>query len=108
MNVDLSSSASLLNVDLSGAKLWRANLSESFLTDVNLSGAKLGGADFSSAFLGNVNLSGAFLMGAENLTQSQLDQTRADPKKPPNLQGLVDAETGKPLVWCGMPLDDEV
>ena len=61
--------------------------------------------DFSGAFFPSANLSGAkfsFDNGenpARGLTQSQLDSARADPNNPPVLEGVVDAETGKPLVW---------
>ena len=36
------------------------------------------------------------------LTQTQLDEARADPDNPPKIDGgTVDTETGKPLVWRG-------
>ena len=37
------------------------------------------------------------------LTQDQLDEACADPDNPPKLDGVLDAETGKPLVWRGKP-----
>ena len=61
-----------------------ANVSGAYLTNANLSGAKF-------SFRGDDP--------AKGLTQSQLDSARADPDNPPNLEGVVDAETGKPLVW---------
>ena len=73
--------------------------------------ADLSGAHFLSARLDNVNLTDANLSGTEfsidgpqtakGLTQAQLDQARADPSNPPNLAGVLDAETGLPLVWRG-------
>lgn len=41
------------------------------------------------------------------LTQEELNEARADPTRPPNLDGVLDAETGEPLVWRGAPLDGE-
>ena len=43
---------------------------------------------------------------ATGLTQAQLDTACANPKTPPMLEGLMDAETGEPLVWRGKPLGD--
>ncbi len=111
-NADLSganlASTYLLNVNLSDAKLFFVDLSNALLVKANLSGAHFSGANLSDARLSGANLSGTELQGVENLTQKQLDQARADPRKPPKLEGTVDAETGLPLVWCGKPLDDEV
>ena len=57
-----------------------------------------------------LDLSGAHLSGAnlehvhEGPTQEQIDQAIADPDTPPNLEGVVDAKTGKPLVWRGQSI----
>ena len=124
-NADLSG-ANLWRANLHGAifqdaKLCRAwlesaNLSNSGFLGADLSGARLvkadlSGAHFLSASLDNVNLTDANLSGTEfsidgpqtakGLTQAQLDQARADPSDPPNLAGVLDAETGLPLVWRG-------
>ena len=99
-------SAYLLNVNLSGAKLFFVDLSNALLVKANLSGAHFSGANLSDARLSGTNLSGTDFQGVENLTQKQLDEARADPKNPPKLGGLFDAETGMPLVWRGKPLDD--
>ena len=83
-----------------------------------MSGAWLGGANLSDAILWSTNLSGALLVQEpdnENgegeykvvtgLTQRQLDWAIADPGKPPNLNRVLDAETGEPLVWRGKPVN---
>ena len=105
--------ASLPQANLSGAILSRANLAGALL-----SGANLTGSDLSNANLSNANLSPLTVITQEvdkdeyrqtvraQLTQAQLDVARADPRKPPKLDGAIDAETGKPLVWRGKPLDE--
>ena len=114
-NANLSR-AVLTRANLSSARLRQANLSGAQLRRANLSDAKLWGADLSKAILNNANLSGADLCGADahspvykapvrGLTQAQMDKARADPNNPPKLDGVLDAETGKPLVWYGQPLD---
>ena len=116
----------LLESNLAGALLMKANVSTTVLLGANLCGTFLGESgpssadpwfDLREAVLGELgfqetshqraNLSGALLQGAKNLTQAQLDGACADPKKPPRLDGALDVETGKPLVWRGKPLDDE-
>ena len=82
------SSANLTRVRLGGANLSRANL-----LNTNLSGAVLDGANLSRAFL-----HGTDLRDCQGLTQEQLDQALVSKEHPPNLKGVVDAETGKPLV----------
>ena len=102
----------LVDANLSDARLWDVNLCGAIASRANLSGAALWGANLSSADLDDANLSGAeFSAGdgespATGLTQAQLDEARADPDNPPKLDGVVDAETGKPLVWRGKPLDE--
>ena len=116
------SRATLFDTDLSRADLWCANLSRASLWKVNLSGTQLLGADMSDAGIRQANLSEAKLSGANlsgaqlsmsngqspatGLTQAQLDLARANPDNPPKLDGVVDAETGEPLVWRGKPLND--
>ena len=90
--------ASLAGANLTGAHLTGANLTGAHLTDVNLTGAHLlsahlAGAHLAGAHLAGANLTGANLdgtnfSGAKSLTQDQLDQARADPDKPPTLDGL--------------------
>ena len=102
-NANLSD-ARLPGVDLSGARLVNARLREA-----NLSRAKLGGANLSRAVLLNAKLSGAelcqidvrsskFCVPVQGLTQRQLDLAWVDPDDPPTLDGVLDAETGKPLL----------
>ena len=120
------SGANLWGANLSGANLQRANLSGTILWDANLYGARLGGANLSGAILLNANLSDASLLNAYlagtslmetnlsganlsevlYLTQAHLDEARADPDSPPNLEGALEAETVEPLVWHGKPLND--
>ena len=78
-------------LDLSGTDLMYGDLREA-----NLKGATLREANLSDA-----NLSGAHLSGVIGLTQTQLDQARAEPDNPPMLLNDLDAKTGKPLVWTG-------
>lgn len=89
--VDLSG-ARLVETDLSEAKLWGADLSAASMQGTNLSGADLCGVDARSA---------AVKVPVQGLTQAQLNVARADPGNPPRLDGVVDAQTGIPLVWLG-------
>ena len=113
-SVDLSG-AILRNTDLSDARLRQANLSRSDLRGANLSAALLCGSDLSGAILRNTNLSGADAYGASvrsasysvptrGLTQAQLDEACAELQNPPLVKGVLDAETGEPLVWRGKPM----
>ena len=115
-SVDLSG-ARLRNTDLSDARLRQADLSRSNLRAANLQGANLTaallwGANLSGATLKDANLSGADLNGAtvhsapypvpmRGLTQAQLDAACAEMQNPPLVEGVLDAETGAPLVWRG-------
>ena len=76
------------------------------LAKVNLSKAILAKADFEGANLAGANLSGARFSEngkrrARGLTQSQLDSACADMNNPPILDGVLDADTDKQLVWRG-------
>ena len=99
---------------MANALLTRANLSGAGFLGANLTGARLMNADltgahFLDANLEEANLTGANVSGVEfsvggpqtvkGLTQAQLDRARADPNNPPKLIGVVDSETGEPLVW---------
>ena len=68
--------------------------------------ANLSKADISGANLSGVEFSNGGPQTAKGLTQAQLDEAQADPNDPPKLTGVLDAETGKPLVWRGKPLND--
>ena len=99
-NADLSG-AKLLDAELGGACMDNVSLKKADLTDADarradfrgadLTGARLVGTDlsysrfwrvnFSGTVLTNADLTGAHLRTANNLTQSQLDQACANPKK---------------------------
>ena len=100
------SKARLDHADMSGVSLQGADLSGALLTDAVLSRADLSGADLSDATLLRADLSGAVLsdkgtIPATGIRQGQLDHARSDPNSPPNLHGVLDAVTGKQLVWKG-------
>ena len=101
-------------LNLHGADLRFANLSEiildgAFLVETDLSnailfGASLLGADLSGALLDGANLSGTHFSrpdaprSATCLTQAQLDQASAEIHNRPHLGGILDPK-GKSLVW---------
>ena len=96
--------------DLSSAMLFKSNLSSASLFKANLSCTLLDRVIFSNAGLRKANLSGAKLVSdsdapdfylAQGLSQDQLNEAHADPDNPPKLTGMLDAYTGKPLVWRG-------
>ena len=106
------SGAVLPYADLSSARLRQANLSGAQFRHADLSDANFWGADLSKAILYDANLSGADLSGVDanspmykepvhGLTQEQLDEAWADSDNPPKLDGVLDAETGKQLIWRG-------
>ncbi len=111
------------HADLSSVDLGGANLSHAHLEWADLSSANVSTADLSHAWLQGTNLSGAAFGKAirrtlsdppisevvfARLTQTQLDEAKADPDNPPKIDPVVvDAETGKPLVWRGKPLEKE-
>ena len=99
--------AKLKNVDLMYSCLCNTWLVHADLTDAYLWGADLSGAKFIGAQVSGASLSASGQHAVKGLTQAQLDQARADPNNPPHLTGVVDAKTGKPLVWRGEPLDDK-
>ena len=95
--------------NLSGVVFFKADLYRADLTEADLSGAILTGANLDKSVLTGTKFSSvAGVLPAKGLTQSQLDDARADPNNPPKLEGVDDAETGKPLVWQGRPLRDDV
>ncbi len=98
--------------DFSQAFLQKADLTRAFLQGANLSGANLALANLSNAMIKSANLSGADFGGkgdgaAVGLTQSQLDEALAEPSDPPQLEGIVDSETGRALVWRGGSLNEK-
>lgn len=86
--------------DLSGAELTRANLAGANLDCADLTGANLADAVVSGADFSQDRMRGS-ASPARGLTQRQLDQAKADPASPPILEGVMDPETNKPLVWNG-------
>ena len=97
------------SANLEGASFENMDLSRVNFDNVHLSDAILASADLSGANLEEAKLTGANVSGAEfsvggpqtvkGLTQAQLDQAYADPNDPSNLTGVLDTETGEPLVW---------
>ena len=102
--------ATLTRANMKGAEFAFVNLQKAALQCTDLSRAKLIKTKMSEAILSNTILSGAYLSGVIGLTQAQLDEARADLGDPPILDGVLDAETGQPLVWSGgrgAPLKDD-
>ena len=109
------SDATILRANLSGASLSDAKLSNASFRDANLSYANLAGACLTGADLKFADLTGASFSRnrgvhvspnpATGLTQAQLDEACGDPDNPPDLAGVLDAETGEQLVWRGRPID---
>lgn len=108
-NADLSH-ANLRRGDLTGARLRNANLARTRFRNATLRGANLRDAnlfctDLTGADLSNLDMSVVDFQSSTNgkttVTQAQLDMACADPDNPPNLKGVMDAETGEPLVWRG-------
>ena len=99
-------SAWLDGADLTGVNFLKADLSKARLDRADLTGAKFLDADLTDANISESNLSGVRfsndgLQAAKGLTQTQIDQARADPDNPPKLVDVLDTETGKHLVWRG-------
>ena len=98
------SGAFMVGAELSGAQLAGANLENAVLSDARLlgadfTGASLNGADFSDAVLSEQN--GKYVAGG--LTQSQLDQVTINVDSAPDLTGVVEVGSRKPLVWKARP-----
>ncbi len=94
------SGASLWDTNLEGAMLFGANLSGATLFNTNLESAILSKANLEGAILSKANLRGATLSHVKGLTQSGRGGAFIrEGKAPPRLEGALDAETGKPLVW---------
>ena len=98
--------------DLSDTHFLDSNLSRARILKSRLSGAEVLRTDMSGAILRDTDLSGTYFYNPHcgtatdlvtGLTQAQLDDACADPDNPPKLDGVLDAVTGKPLVWRGQP-----
>ena len=106
LNHALLGGANLDGADLGRANLRRAmalgvHLNHAFLEGANLNNAFLDGANMAHANLTGANLTGTNLKNCKGLTQEQIDEAVADSDNPPTLEGVVDANTGEPLVWRG-------
>ena len=109
--------ANAANTCFERARLSKASFLATDLSRAAIAGADLSGANFSAANLTQSNLLDADLSGAEfsaagrrtakGLTQAQLDQARPEADRPPRLDGVLDAETGVPLVWRGQPVNGD-
>ena len=98
------SRAKLLEADMSNTFLYRARLIDADLSLTDFSGAVLYEANISGATLGKGHILGSWLTARDEepttqITQQQLDQACAAPGNPPQLNGVLDAETGKLLEW---------
>ena len=90
---------------MSDANLKYANLTDAHLSATNLEGASLFLSDLSGAHIKSSTLhTDGTIDDTETfctLTQAQLDETGADPKRPPHIDpGTIDADTGLRIVWC--------
>ena len=88
----------LRELNLTNAKLTNADLTNADLMWADLSGAWLGEANLANADLFGACLSGAHLKDCKGFTQEQINQTNVHNGKLPNLESVVDAKTGKPIV----------
>ena len=95
------SHTNLLNANLCEANLSHALLSGADLSEANLMEASLVKANLHGAQLSATNISGAEFSQCTGLTQEQLDVATAWESMPPILTDVVDAKTGKPLIWRG-------
>ena len=96
--------SNLFEANLSSAFLFEAKLIEADISLANLTGATLDNANISNAKLGKGHMLGSWLTLQEKspttrLTQVQLDSAVAEPGTPPQLNGVLDSQTGLPLVW---------
>ena len=97
--------AALEGSNLSNVNLNWANLSDAKLAGANLSGAWLFGATLSGTKFCNVGVDGSYTSPAHGLISLMLTRAYSDPDHPPELGGVVlDAVTGRPLVWSGESL----
>ena len=110
VGADLSK-ANLLNAGLEGADLRGARLQNANLTGADLTHARLLGADLTGAILTNANLSSTNFVSDDDfepigeqavvrgLTQAQIDSACMKYGARPSFDDLVDAGTGKRLIW---------
>ena len=96
------SCASFLRGDLSGAKLMKADLTDAHFLDANFNEANISDANVSG-----VKFSNGGNQPTKGLTQAQLDEPQSDWSDPPKLTGVLDAGTGRQLVWPREWIDDD-
>ena len=101
LNGAILNGAILSRAILSGAELEDAHLEDAYLILAELNWAKLMNAHLNCTHLDAANLSHADLRGCEGLTQEQINKAVPNSEDPPNLTDVLDANTGKPLVWGG-------
>ena len=102
-------------VNFPGVFFWESDFSGATWTNVNFKGATFAGCNFKESSLTGADITGAYFhtdskeIGAQSekygLTQGQLDEACSDPLNPPQLNGLLDAETHEPLVWRGRSIE---
>ncbi len=97
--------ANLSDTDLEGACLCKAWLGRTDLSRANLAGTKFHGA-IPSPIVSGAKLSRNGQNPAKGIRQSDLDFFLYDPKDRPDLTGVRDVRTNKPLRWRDEYLDD--
>ena len=114
-DADLSGAA-LERCDFYGSFMWSTVLVDAELLDANLCEADLFLAYLDGADFTNTDFSGAIVTGAnfsiggrnpaKGLTQHQVGTMRAERGSEPELTGVVDAESGEPLIWNGITIPE--
>lgn len=93
----------MMEVDLSDADLSGADLSNAVMPYANLAGSYLVVTDLSGTDISQARFSIKGRNPAKSVTQAGLDKACADVGGGPDLEGLIDGTTGKPLVWHDRP-----
>ena len=93
--------ANFSNAKLIEVNMCRVRLTGAVLMGAILAGSNLSGADLRDADLSDADLSGSGDLPVTGLTQEQIDRAKANTEARPKLEGVVDAKTGKQLVWRG-------
>ncbi len=111
-SADLSQLNLRPHTDMSWIHAVNANFSDACLIDVNLSVVRFWGTDLSRTLLSGANLSGAVFSNNKDtrciLTQAQLDSAFAHSSHPPLIDGVLDVDTGEPLIWKDRPLRNRI
>lgn len=85
--------------DLSEAIFIGSNFTGSWLAGVKCNQAQFLNCTFDGVNLVETDLSGTSLSYPQGLTQTMLDEAVATVGNPPSLNGAMDSETGKKLIW---------